>query len=82
MALLWRRLAFGYPSNERQNVVIRAKMRIDDDCVVVLSIKVKTVIYIGGADQAAVPKIRRQQSFSRQRHSPHTAEAYLQQKIN
>ena len=66
--------------NPRESVVIRAKVRINDDCVVIPSIKVKTVINIDGADQATVPKIRRQQSFSRQRRSPHTAEANLQQK--
>lgn len=30
-------------------------MRNEDDCVVILSIKVKTAIYIDGADQVAVP---------------------------
>ena len=36
-------------------------MRIDDDCVVVLPTKVKTVLYIVGADQAATSITRQQQ---------------------
>jgi hypothetical protein len=44
-------------------------MHINDDCVGVLSVKVRTVIYIDSVDQAAVPNIRQQQSISRQRES-------------
>jgi hypothetical protein len=53
----------------RRSVVIRAKIRIHENCVVVLSTNVKTASYIDGADQATVPQARRQQSFSRQRQS-------------
>ena len=38
-------------------VVIRAKIRINDNYVIILFTKVKTIIYIDGANQAAVPKI-------------------------
>jgi hypothetical protein len=44
----------------RRSVVIRAKIRIRENCVVVLSTKLKTAFYIDGADQAAVLQVRRQ----------------------
>lgn len=56
---------YNLPTVSTTFVVIRAKMRNENNCVVIsfYCMKSKTVIYIDGVDQAAVPKIRRQQSF-------------------